>query len=57
MCDDCAPPFGRLKEDKPTYAFFLDVQKVYDTVWRDSLRLNCEIWVLRKDVTCNKKHV
>ena len=23
---------GRLKEDKETYAFFLDVQKAYDTV-------------------------
>ena len=26
---------GRLKEDKYTYAFLLDVQKAYDTVWRD----------------------
>ena len=23
---------GRLREGKPTYAFFLDVQKAYDTV-------------------------
>ena len=28
---------GRLREDKETYAFFLDVQKAYDTVWRDGL--------------------
>ena len=24
---------GRLREGKKTYAFFLDVQKAYDTVW------------------------
>ena len=30
---------GRLKEDKEIYAFFLDVQKAYDTVWRDGLWL------------------
>ena len=28
---------GRFREDKETYAFFLDVQKAYDTVWRDGL--------------------
>ena len=28
---------GRLREDKKTYAFFLDVQKVYDSVWHDGL--------------------
>ena len=28
---------GRLKEGKSTYAFFLDVKKAYDTVWRDGL--------------------
>ena len=33
---------GRLKEDKETYAFFLDVQKAYDTVWRDGLWL--KLW-------------
>ena len=32
---------GRLKEDKETYAFF-DVQKAYDTVWRDGLWL--KLW-------------
>ena len=25
---------GRLKQGKETYAFFLDVQKAYDSVWR-----------------------
>ena len=29
---------GRLREGKKTYAFFLDVQKVYDTVWRNGLQ-------------------
>ena len=33
---------GRLKEDKETYAFFLDVQKAYDTVWQDGLWL--KLW-------------
>ena len=33
---------GRLKEDKETYALFLDVQKAYDTVWRDGLWL--KLW-------------
>ena len=28
---------GRLKEGKKTYTLFLDVQKVYDTVWRNGL--------------------
>ena len=28
---------GRLREGKQTYAFFLDVQKAYDSVWRDGL--------------------
>ena len=33
---------GRLKEDKVTYAFFLDVRKAYDTVWCDGLWL--KLW-------------
>ena len=33
---------GRFREDKKTYAFFLDVQKAYDTVWRDGLWL--KLW-------------
>ena len=28
---------GRLREGKKTYTFFLDVQKAYDTVWRNGL--------------------
>ena len=28
---------GQLREGKKTYAFFLDVQKAYDTVWRNGL--------------------
>ena len=28
---------GRLREDKKTYAFFLDIQKPYDTVWHYGL--------------------
>ena len=28
---------GHIKEGKPTYAFFLDVKKAYDTVWREGL--------------------
>ena len=28
---------GRLRKDKKTYAFFLDIQKAYDTVWCDGL--------------------
>ena len=33
---------GRLKEGKVTHAFFLDVNKAYDTVWRDGLWL--KLW-------------
>ena len=33
---------GRLREGKTTYAFFLDVQKAYDMVWRDGLWL--KLW-------------
>ena len=28
---------GRLREEKKTFAFFLDIQKAYDTVWHDGL--------------------
>ena len=33
---------GRLKEGKRTYAFFLDIQKAYDTIWRNGLWL--KLW-------------
>ena len=40
---------GRLKEGKETYAFFLDVQKAYDIVWRNGLWLKLwEFWVRGK---------
>ena len=26
-----------IREDKKTYAFFLDIQKAYDSVWHDGL--------------------
>ena len=28
---------GRIKEDKHTFAFFLDVRKAYHTVWHNGL--------------------
>ena len=34
---------GRLREGKQTYASFLDVQKTYDTVWRDGLWVDMEV--------------
>ena len=33
---------GRMKEGKRTFAFFLDVQKAYDTVWQNGLWL--KLW-------------
>ena len=40
---------GRLKEDKVTYAFFLDVKEGFDTMWCDGLWLKlCEIGVRGK---------
>ena len=35
---------GRLREGRKTYAFFLDVQKAYDTVWRNGLWV--KLWEL-----------
>ena len=32
---------GRLREGKDTYVFFIDVQKAYDTVWRNGCGLSC----------------
>ena len=34
---------GRLGEDK-TNAFFLDVQKAYDSVWHDCLWYKLKVW-------------
>ena len=46
---------GRLREGKHTYAFFLDVLKAYDTVWRDDLWV--KLWDMgvkgRMHVACN----
>ena len=40
---------GRPKEGKETYAFFLDVQKAYDSVWCNGLWLKLwEFGVRRK---------
>ena len=33
---------GRMEEGKRMFAFFLDVQKAYDTVWRNGLWL--KLW-------------
>ena len=48
---------GRLKEGKRTYAFFLDIQKAYDTVWRNGLwvklwdmRVKGKIWRVIKEM-------
>ena len=35
---------GILREDKKTFAFFLDIQKAYDTVWHDVYGINCGTW-------------
>ena len=40
---------GRLREDKPTYAFFLDVKKAYNIVWWYGLWLKLwDVGVKRK---------
>ena len=48
---------GRLREDKKSYAFFLDIQKAYDSVWHDGLWY--KLWDMgvkgREDVACNQK--
>ena len=36
---------GRLREDKKTYAFFLDIQKAYDSLWHDGLWY--KLWDMR----------
>ena len=44
---------GKLMVDKPTYTFFLDVQKAYDTVWRDGLWST--LWDMGEAACNNKK--
>ena len=36
---------GRLREDKKTYAIFLDIQKAYNSVWHDGLWYKLWAWV------------
>ena len=45
---------GNLKEAKKTFAFFLDIQKAYDLVWRNGLWLTkvMEYGSEREDVAC-----
>ena len=38
-CMDIVFTLSELVQGKCTYAFFLDIQKAYDTVWRDGLWL------------------
>ena len=44
---------GRFREDKETYAFFLDVQKAYDTVLCNGLWLKLWDGCKGEDVACN----
>ena len=43
----------RLREGKDTYAFFLDVQKAYDTVWRNRLWFKLWEFGVREDMESN----
>ena len=55
----------RLREDKKTYAFFLDIQKAYDSVWHDCLwyklwhmGVKGRLWrVIKKMYGCSKSAV
>ena len=49
---------GRLKEGKKRFAFFLDIQKAYDLVWRNGLWP--KLWNMGgkgEDVACNYNYV
>ncbi|CAB1115185.1 unnamed protein product [Ectocarpus sp. CCAP 1310/34] len=56
---------GRKRAGKPTYCFFLDVKKAYDTVWRNGLwkqlskyGIKGKMWrVLKKMTECTKSAV
>ncbi|CAB1105719.1 unnamed protein product [Ectocarpus sp. CCAP 1310/34] len=56
---------GRKRAGKPTYCFFLDVKKAYDTVWRNGLwkqlskyGIKGKMWrVLKKMTVCTKSAV
>ena len=39
-----------MREDRPTYAFFLDAQKLYDTVWWDGLGVKGKMWRVIKSM-------
>ena len=47
----------RLREDKKTYALFLDIQKAYDSVWHDGLWYKLWDGCKGEDVACNQENV
>ena len=47
---------GRLREDKKTYLFFLDIQKSYDSVWHDGLWYIVGYGCKGEDVACNQEN-
>jgi hypothetical protein len=53
---------GRKNRNQRTYAFFLDLQKAYDTVWRDGLLyvlwqkgIRGKLWHYIRDFYCSSK--
>ena len=56
---------SRLREDKKTYALFLDIQKAYDSVWHDGLWYKLwdmgvmgRMWrIIKKMYECSKSAV
>ncbi len=53
---------GRKNRNQRTYAFFLDLQKAYDTVWRDGLLyvlwqkgIRGKVWHYIRDFYCSSK--
>ena len=45
----------RLRKHKKTYAFFLDIQKTYDSVWHDGLWY--KLWNKGEDMACCQTNV